>query len=63
MMYRLKKDLGGLKKGTELHYVKGVFVHADSAFDPLDVVSDEEHFEEVSTSYGSEATYMDVKTV
>lgn len=62
MMYRLKKDLNGLKQGTELHYVKGVFVHENCAFDPLDVISDEEHFEEVSISQSVQA-YSEVETI
>ncbi|QQS38456.1 hypothetical protein IPM62_03680 [Candidatus Woesebacteria bacterium] len=47
MMYRLKKDLGGLKKGTQLQFVSGVFVSGDTSFDPMDVLSDVDHFEEV----------------
>ena len=52
MVYRLIKDLGGLKKGTELRFVKGVFVHRDASFDPMDVFLDTDHFEEVGESVG-----------
>lgn len=61
MMYRLKKDLGELKQGTVVQFTKGVFVTGDAAFDPMDVMGDTEHFEEVRMS--NEASYVAVETV
>ena len=61
MMYRLKKDLGELKQGSVVEYAKGFFVSGDATFDPMDVLGDTEHFEEVHVS--TEASYVAVETV
>jgi hypothetical protein len=47
MAYILRKDLGGLAKGTVLTFLKGVYTADGAVFDPLDVITDSEHFEEI----------------
>ena len=63
MAYRLKKDLGGLKKGTQLTFSGGVFVGEGAAFDPMDVITDTEHFEEIVEVQVATESFGTFKTI